>query len=207
MIAIPVRLALNDSSFNSFPSKRSSKLLQLLRVLSFATDFHIMMKLTPLVLILAMSILSSGCNSSRPLSEVPDHAIAVPTTMLAQGGYCAHDSAANLWIDDVAAFQQLWQEMHRHQLPAPEAPSVDFNQQVVIAAFLGTRGSGGHSISVTSVSQLDGKAFVSLKKQAPGANCFTTSAITQPYVLVSVPKEGIRSHQFIVSDEVVDCEP
>ncbi|MGH7615316.1 MAG: hypothetical protein ACREMW_14900, partial [Gemmatimonadales bacterium] len=45
----------------------------------------------------------------------------------------------NLVIRDAAAWSALWQQIHGTTDPIPPPPDIDFNQEMVVAAALGTR--------------------------------------------------------------------
>jgi len=72
---------------------------------------------------------------------------------------------------------------------------INFNKQAVIAAFSGTKNTGGHSVSI-GISK--GKIFIEAVKPAKGA--IVTQALTQPYKIVAVTIGKEKSLSFEASD-------
>lgn len=65
---------------------------------------------------------------------------------------------------------------------------VDLEQQMVLAAFMGTRGSGGHSIEVTRAVETDSRVKAHVTLTSPGPECIVTMAFTSPYQVVALPR-------------------
>ncbi len=64
-----------------------------------------------------------------------------------------------------------------------EAPQVDFKENQVVAFFLGTKNTGGYSISIDSVAEQADQILVYKKVETPSGGMVTT-ALTQPYLIV-----------------------
>jgi hypothetical protein len=77
-------------------------------------------------------------------------------------------------------FVPLWRELHRNRLPAPEAPRIEFGNQVVVGAFLGERPSGGYGVEITRVCE----ERIVLERRSPPDDAMVTQALTAPYHLV-----------------------
>lgn len=56
-------------------------------------------------------------------------------------------------------WETFWNDLHRHVTPIPALPVIDFGLQTVIAAAMGSRPSGGHSIRIEEVSEDDQRVF------------------------------------------------
>jgi hypothetical protein len=103
-------------------------------------------------------------------------------------------------IRDGNSWSDFWSE-----LGMGDRPEVDFNRDVIVAIAAGQRSSGGYEIAVDRVRQADGELTVEVVETAPGPNCITTTALTQPVDVVAVPAVGVRSWSFIEHRKVRGC--
>jgi hypothetical protein len=69
-----------------------------------------------------------------------------------------------------------------------------FRLNVVVAAFLGTRNTGGYSVEISRVEN----GRIRVAEKAPPKNAMTTQIITSPFKLVSVASEGSTAVQLSV---------
>jgi hypothetical protein len=97
-----------------------------------------------------------------------------------------------LVIRDPATWSQFWSE-----LGAGVRPQVDFGRDLVIAVASGERSSGGHDIEVQKVTRSGGELRIEVLRTAPGKDCMTTQALTQPVDVVMVPAAGVTGWSFI----------
>jgi hypothetical protein len=105
-----------------------------------------------------------------------------------------------LVIRDANTWARFWAE-----LGVGERPAIDFSQNLVVAVAAGQRSSGGYEIAVRRVSQANSDLTIEVEETAPGPNCMTTSALTQPVDVVVLPAVGARSWSFIEHQEVRGC--
>lgn len=76
------------------------------------------------------------------------------------------------------------------------AKEIDFDKQAVVAAFAGTKNTGGYSVLI---DRSEGKTHVSVKN--PPKDAIVTQALTQPYKIAVIPVEEEDSLDLITSDE------
>ncbi|MEX2670856.1 MAG: protease complex subunit PrcB family protein [Phycisphaeraceae bacterium] len=89
-------------------------------------------------------------------------------------------------IRDQRAWEQAWDA-----LPTDDSvPEVDFDQQLVLAAWMGQRMTGGYAIRIRDIRPTaDGEAFEAiLEHREPGPDEFVTQALTAPYHIVVIPR-------------------
>jgi hypothetical protein len=98
------------------------------------------------------------------------------------------EDSARLVVRDREAWEALWRRIHQRQSPLPPTPAVDFARQMVVAAALGTRPSGGYSIFVDSARGAGDGAVVVVRSVSPGARCGVTGALTEPVDVALVPR-------------------
>jgi hypothetical protein len=100
--------------------------------------------------------------------------------------------ARRLVIRDAATWAQFWSE-----LGAGVRPEVDFSRDLVVAVASGERTSGGHDIAVEEVTRSGGDLRITVVETAPGAECVTTAALTQPVDVVKLAAAGVTGWSFI----------
>lgn len=66
-----------------------------------------------------------------------------------------------------------------------DSPKVDFDKHQVVALFLGVRNTGGYSISVDRVEEVDNKIVVYSHVENPDGG-MVTMAITNPFVIAEI---------------------
>lgn len=129
----------------------------------------------------------------------------IPNTVLKEATSCAIEAQELKVIQDADSWKALWTEMNSIVMPQPALPEVDFNQKMVVAYFLGTQNYGGHSVKIKQLYMLGDVLQVDVVHTAPGKNCFTTSALTQPHVIVTIDKTAFESTKANLSEVVNDC--
>jgi len=65
----------------------------------------------------------------------------------------------------------------------PEMNESDFSKHVVVAAFLGTRSTGGYGVNITR----EGGSALSVSETTPPKGAMTSQALTAPFKVVSIP--------------------
>jgi hypothetical protein len=150
-----------------------------------------MSKHRPSVL-LALTLLAPACQSQGGPTELPDlpsDAVAVQFANLDEissviGGPAA---PARTVIRDEQAWLDFWYAMKSMIVPAPEPPTIDFSQEMVVVAAMGRHPTGGFEISIEGVYESGGELFVDVLERSPGWDCITAQVITAPVTGVRVP--------------------
>lgn len=101
---------------------------------------------------------------------------------LAEGSQSAITDPFVAVICDEATYAQL----RRMEPSLPNLAADFFRLNVVVAAFLGTRNTGGYSVEI---SRLD-NGRIRVAEKAPAKDAMTTQVITTPFKLVSLATEG-----------------
>lgn len=120
--------------------------------------------------------------------------------------YSGVNTPENLVIRDATAWGALWQGIHATTDPVPPLPDVDFSHEMIVAAALGTRNSGGYNVLLTQASEDSGGVQVQVVETKPGADCATTQALTQPIDLGRMERRD-GPVRFVVSQQVMQCGP
>jgi hypothetical protein len=103
-------------------------------------------------------------------------------------------------VHDSAAWAQV-----RSELAVPDLPEVDFARNSVVVVAAGQQRSGGFGIEVERVSQKGGDLTIRVVETSPGRNCVTTSELTQPVDVVTVPVTDVQNWIFVEGKSAPDC--
>ena len=106
----------------------------------------------------------------RTLSHVSNSRIAEPRFLIAR---------------DHANFVQLWKE---HNGSIEQLPEVDFNSEMVIAAFMGERNTGGYAVTIEEVVQEGDQLKIYYSEAEPPEGSMTIQIMTAPSHLIAVPR-------------------
>lgn len=90
-------------------------------------------------------------------------------------------------IRDVDTFTETWSEHVAALAPQPAQPTVAFGTDMVIAAFMGERLTGGYTIVIEDVRENDEFLIVDIEMEMPGSNCDVSQSVTQPHHMVLLP--------------------
>jgi hypothetical protein len=111
-------------------------------------------------------------------------------------------------IPDQGTWNSVWAQ-HAGGTP----PTVDFTQQMVVGVWLGTRPTGGYSVTITGahIQQILGApntgsgVSVQAVEQIPGApNCVTTQALTQPFHIIRMAR-AVDGSMINLTQNVINC--
>ena len=163
-----------------------------------------------LVLPLALATLVAACETTEPIVIDEPDMIALQTTPVpdevAVYLYSGIPNKRRLYVKDMDTWTALWNDVTANISPRPPVPFIDFGKEALIVAAMGTRGTGGYSISVEGVGESDGKLFVEVLEVSPGPNCLLTQALTAPVHAVRAP---LRNGEVVFTEvaKVQSCGP
>ena len=153
------------------------------------------MRAALLLPVVALS-LSSAC-ATRPAvissPAIPDGAMSVPirrddkAVSLFQGNSGMMDSA-RLVLRNEEEWRRTWAQLAGHVSPAPEPPSVDFTNEMVMVAAMGSRPTAGYMIRIARVGRSSGVTYVDVVSDTPGMRCKEAQRVTAPADVVVVQR-------------------
>ncbi|MFN0243075.1 MAG: protease complex subunit PrcB family protein [Planctomycetota bacterium] len=79
---------------------------------------------------------------------------------------------------------KLWAEHSAHTLPRPQAPDIDWKNEMVVCVLLGERPSGGFSIQVEEVDDQSKPWIVYARERVPAEGALVPMMMTAPYHMV-----------------------
>jgi len=128
------------------------------------------------------------------------------TDSIAFALYSGVNTPENFVIRDAAAWDVLWHRIYATTDPMPPLPDIDFTQEMIVGAALGTRTSGGYDVLLTQATEDSGRVRIQVLETSPGAGCVVTLALTQPIDLGRVPRrEG--PVDFLLTQQTKRCGP
>ena len=109
-----------------------------------------------------------------------------PLRTLDRGSQSNVDTARQATARTAAELSALWQ-LHA---PGRPLPAVDFDREIVVGVFLGSRPTAGFSVEIVS-AQRDGQTLVvRYRETRPPRDSIVAQVITSPYHLAAVPRTG-----------------
>lgn len=82
-------------------------------------------------------------------------------------------------IRDQAALENLWENFSDEEMP-----EVDFENQMMLAVFMGEKPTGGFSVEITEIIETEDSVEVLIKETIPGEDDMVTTALTYPEHIV-----------------------
>lgn len=137
-------------------------------------------------------LLLGSCHykSAQRVNANDENMDQIQMTTIAGGNYGAIEHREDIFISSSEEWEKLWKELHAHTSPLPPLPEVDFSRETVIAAFLGTKTTGGYGIEIIDLTEIEGKLTAAVKTRTPSPGEMVTMAITRPYHIVKVNISG-----------------
>jgi len=168
------------------------------------------MSVTNIIYLLMLSFIQlSACSSSENSKKNNEQVVSSTTQswqVVAKGNQCAIQESRQVLIKSEADFDKLWKETFNGVYMPDPKPAIDFSKKWVVAAFLGTVNTGGHSIEIKEIKQEGTTATVTLKHTKPGAGCMSSMAIEFPFVMATVNQLSSDKTEFKIIVEEKKCE-
>ncbi len=123
-------------------------------------------------------------------SGQPEESDKPGITNIAIGTYSGVETAMEIIINSESKWEKKWNKIYAGTTPQPELPEINFENEVVIAVFMGYRSTGGFRIEITGVEKSEDKFKVHVKTTSPGPGDLVTTAITSPFHVIKVDIPG-----------------
>ncbi|SRR5579875_2237132 len=158
--------------------------LALMLLLSAAAAFEF---LTP-------ADVSSATRKTQPAERKKPSPEDVPFWTVDRGTRSGITRRDTFVIKDDAQWLALWQQHTQDTFPAPAAPHIDFNNEMVIAVFAGERNTTAYAVQIDRIRRSDGKLVVSVVEVNPGPKGgkeFDPSGTVEPYDMVRLAQSSL----------------
>ncbi|MDZ4795054.1 MAG: protease complex subunit PrcB family protein [Bacteroidota bacterium] len=125
---------------------------------------------------------------------------------VSSGKDCSIEKPMTVVVTSQQEMDALWSKAFKGDWK-PEKRSVDFSKSSIVAVFLGTVNTGGHSVMITSITgnQADGYKTAAQHK-LPGKSCMSSMAIEYPYYIAVTEPTINGKTNFTITKKAVDCE-
>lgn len=147
-----------------------------------------------------------GCNEEpieRKKNEPESVNFVVVTTGLNSGIQSSMTSIYKL--DTQKSFDEFWTQHSKDLQPPTAAPTIDFNKNMVVAVIDADQPSSGYQIAVERLQVVDDKLYIFAIRKQPGAGCVNLGMISQPFILIEVPKSDLIP-ELRLNTKTVDCQ-
>lgn len=143
-------------------------------------------------LVLSCTILLLSCHQriAGDLRESPGSISKPEIITIARGNYCGIDSTMNIGIDSQNEFKKLWGKVYSNSQPIPPLPDVNFEEETVLAVFMGKRSTGGFGIEIDNIKEHEDCLKAIVKNTTPEPGEMVTMAISQPFHIAKVRVSG-----------------
>jgi hypothetical protein len=112
-------------------------------------------------------------------------------TTISDGQHSLADTASNYLIGDKDTWAEIWQLANGNIEPMPALPEIDFEKQMVLAVFMGTKNSGGYRTEIASITKMKDTLDVKvINYQREGG--MMLPVLTSPFQLVLLPKGNYK---------------
>ena len=132
--------------------------------------------------------LSSSCGSGINKNTNPLLQNIIAFELLAQDFYGGMTESKFMVIKNEKTLDTIYNLINEGKTPVLKMPVINFEQETVLALFLGEKNSGGYSIDVEQIMNVNDKVNVAYKITSPKAGEMVISVMTQPYCIIKIPK-------------------
>ena len=129
----------------------------------------------------------SESKNTKPMNNKP---FVGELKIIAEGSYGSVETPFIFVARSKEAYAQLQKLVENF----PPAPEIDFTQTAVVAAFAGTKNTGGYSVAVKKAADK-----IRIDVVEPPKDAMTTDALTTPFTVATVPIEEGKSLSLEVS--------
>jgi len=130
----------------------------------------------------AVTAVALGFSKKKP-------AVAIAFTTVEAGALSGVTEPMDLVVKGESEWEYLWDLTHRHLVPKPDLPEVDFQKEMVMATLMGERNSSGYRIEIYEISLQDKVVKVKVKNHETPGNL---TLMTQPYHIVKIPRHPYK---------------
>jgi len=141
------------------------------------------LKLSAIFLMLVLSVTIVAAFAFGFAKKKPP--VVIEFTTIESGELSGVTEPMDLVVKGESEWDYLWDLTHRHLVPKPDLPKIDFEKEMVLATLMGERTSSGYKIEICGVTLEKGIIEVKVKNHETPGNL---TLMTQPYHIVTIPK-------------------
>jgi hypothetical protein len=151
------------------------------------------MKFSLYLIFIFMLVIGAVLNADEKKSkdENEEQTQTMPTIsyeVLLEGTFSGIKEPLQKVITTNQEWEDLWKKHVSVIVPQPPVPEIDFENTVVAAIFQGEKNKGGYQVRLKEIIPQGKDVVVHYKLVEPPENSFTLSVLTQPFILIKIPK-------------------
>jgi len=158
------------------------------------------------VLIVALILVSCSAKKTTVSSTHKEKIQkGIPFNVIKEGTNSGFKTFGKWYVAKESALPLVWDSIYANYMKKDPLPKIDFENNEVYVITMGEQTSGGYNIKVESVVETKKEVVVNIIESKPGKTCVTTSVMTYPYQLFTIPKTK-KSLRFNWVEKVYECK-
>jgi hypothetical protein len=105
---------------------------------------------------------------------------------ISKGAHSNIEESKYMIINDKKTYNEVFLKINQTRVPKIDIQNIDFENNQIIALFMGMKSSGGYAIAIDHILCKTDELTVYIKENKP--NGPATSVLTQPYFIAQIPK-------------------
>jgi hypothetical protein len=122
------------------------------------------------------------------LALLQDKGESVSFSTIDKGSTSGFTSPLEMFLTSQKDWVDLWAKREVGTGPKKNAPTIDFDKDIVIVAALGMKNTGGYTIEITRIVRTPDDLTVYVKRTEPAAGSTPSGKPTSPFVLAKIRK-------------------
>jgi hypothetical protein len=162
------------------------------------------MKILFLTVLTLYSLLFNGC--SNTLKEGKKNTGSQRNfEVIEKGTQSAVKTERQLLITSKEEFAKIWEENFSAVYMPPKIPEIDFSKNMIVAAWLGEKNTGGFDIEIQSVTTENNVLVITFRHIQPGKTCMSSMALEYPFLFAVTEKFPVEKSSFHIIKEIREC--
>jgi hypothetical protein len=159
------------------------------------------------ILLLSLVVVFLTACSEEPVAPKSKEPAAIHFAVITTGNNSGiqSDMTSIYKLDSQQSFDEFWAQHSKDLQPPVTAPAIDFNKDMVIAVVDSDQPSSGYEMSIDKLQAVDTKLYIFATRKQPGAGCVNLGMISQPFIMIQVPKSDLIP-ELRMNTETVACQ-
>jgi len=140
----------------------------------------------------ALLLLLGGCAATSYPEVAPDATVSGTLSdsvrVIASVQNSGWNAAGTEFATDSTGYASRWRITHASMSAVPPLPPINLARESVAFVSAGTRSSGGYALTLAGSRVTPDSIVITVALQAPGANCGVTAVITEPAIVIALPR-------------------
>ena len=143
------------------------------------------------VFLLVITVILIGCKCKKDVTksnsvENSNNQVLYEPADVINGTHGGYDTAKFLVIKEEETMHEVYNYLNRIRKPGFKKPIVDFDEEMVIALFMGKKNAGGYNIAIDSINEYESHLEIIVSESTPQENA--TMVITKPFYVCKIKR-------------------